>query len=37
MPLNFIIAAANACVLCRGVFYTDELTYAGICIELSHY
>lgn len=37
MALNFITAAANACVLCRGVFYADEPTYAGICIELSNY
>lgn len=35
MALDFITAAANACVLCRGVLYTDELTYAGIYIELS--
>lgn len=30
MAPNFITAAANACVLCRGIFYTEELTYAGI-------
>lgn len=35
MALDFITAAANACVLCRGVLHTDELTYAGIYIELS--
>lgn len=35
MALDFITAATNAYVLCRGVFYTDELTYAGIYIELS--
>lgn len=33
MPLKFIIAAANACALCRGVFYSDELTYAGIVLN----
>lgn len=30
MASNFITAAGNAYVLCRGVFYTDGLTYAGI-------
>lgn len=37
MALNFITVAANACVLRQGVLHTDELTYAGISIELSNY